>query len=80
MIPDKTLDWDYYSYVVEHPIEWTHPTKILYGAKDSLTSRKTLETFSEATKSEVTIFEAGKHFFYTPEQLSCYKEWLEASL
>ena len=78
--PDKTLDWAYYSYVVEHPIKWTASTKILYGAKDFLTSRKTLKTFSEATKSEVTIFEAGEHFFNTPEQLSVYQKWLEASL
>lgn len=78
--PIKTLEWDYYSYVVEHPIKWTIPTKILYGGKDSMTSRTTIEKFSETAQSTVTIFEAGEHFFYTPEQLSVYQEWLEASL
>ena len=76
----KTLEWDYYKYVVEHPINWTPPTKILYGGNDNLTSRATIETFSEAPKRSLTVFEEGEHFFHTSKQLQVYQEWLEKSL
>ncbi|MFR3685665.1 MAG: alpha/beta hydrolase [Enterococcus sp.] len=78
--PIKTLEWDYYKYVVEHPINWTPPTKILYGGNDNLTSRATIETFSEAPKRSLTVFEEGEHFFHTSKQLQVYQEWLEKSL
>ena len=32
--PFKTLYWDYYQYVVEHPVAWDKKTALLYGAKD----------------------------------------------
>ncbi|MGG5372769.1 alpha/beta hydrolase [Enterococcus sp. AZ196] len=78
--PVKTVEWDYYSYVVEHPIKWDIPTNILYGGKDNLTSRATIETFSEAAQSLLTVFEQGEHFFHTAEQLAFYQKWLEANL
>lgn len=33
----KTLDWDYYTYVKQHPInfDWTFPISILIGSKDT---------------------------------------------
>lgn len=77
--PIKTLEWDYYQYVVQHPIKWTVPTKILYGGKDNLSSRETIEKFAEGTNCSLTIFEEGEHFFHTPEQLNFYRKWLEKS-
>ena len=78
--PIKTLEWAYYAYVVEHPIKWQVPTKILYGGKDNLTSRATIEAFSGADNRSLTLFEAGEHFFHTPEQLKVYQEWLDRNL
>ena len=38
--PVDTLRWDYYQYIISHPItQWSIPTAILYGGKDNL-SRK----------------------------------------
>ena len=78
--PIKTLEWDYYKYVVEHPINWTAPTKILYGSKDNLTSRATIEKFSETPNSSLTVFNEGEHFFHTTKQLQVYQEWLKKSI
>jgi alpha-beta hydrolase superfamily lysophospholipase len=34
----ETLDWDYFCYVKEHPInKWDVPTAILFGSEDNLT-------------------------------------------
>ena len=78
--PIKTLEWEYYSYVVDHPITWTAPTAILYGGQDMLTERGTIETFAAAPQISLTIFEAGEHFFHTPDQLQVYQQWLEKKL
>ncbi|MDT2754475.1 alpha/beta fold hydrolase [Enterococcus pseudoavium] len=79
--PIKTLEWEYYSYVVDHPItSWTAPTAILYGGQDTLTERGTIETFAAAPQISLTIFEAGEHFFHTPDQLQVYQQWLEKKL
>lgn len=78
--PFKTLEWDYYTYVAAHPINWTIPTKILYSGKDNLTTRTTIERFSEAPQCSLTVFEAGEHFFHTQEQLDFYQEWLENNI
>ena len=75
--PIKTLEWDYYQYVVKHPIKWTIPTSILYGGKDNLTSRETIEKFAKESNFSLTIFEKGEHFFHTPDQLNYYRKWLE---
>ncbi|MDT2822690.1 alpha/beta hydrolase [Enterococcus devriesei] len=78
--PFNTLAWEYYCYVVEHPIQWTVSTKILYGGKDQLTSRKTIEKFARPSMIDLTIFETGEHFFHTPTQLSFYQQWLTSNL
>lgn len=75
--PIKTLEWNYYNYVVKHPINWTAPTKILYGGKDNLTSRTTIEKFLKTSNSSMTVFEDGEHFFHTLEQLEVYQDWLD---
>lgn len=78
--PINTLDWEYYSYVAEHPISWKVPTKILYGENDNLTLRETIENFSEAEEISLTVVEAGEHFFHTPEQLDIFQKWLKTNL
>lgn len=39
----ETLSWEYLCYVRSHPVDWRTPTKILYGSRDHLTSRETVD-------------------------------------
>lgn len=78
----KTLDWDYYSYVKQHPIDfnWKSSLAILYGAKDMLTSKEEIESFSDRQNVELTILENGEHYFHTDEQLYAFEMWLNKNL
>ncbi|MBP2100398.1 alpha/beta hydrolase [Enterococcus rivorum] len=78
--PIKTLYWDYYEYVLIHPLQWHSPTKILYGAKDELCEEDFINQFVEKTSSELTILEEGEHFFHSQEQLTFFEKWLERSI
>ena len=42
----ETLSWKYLCFVRENPIIWNIPTEILYGEKDNLTSRETVDKLS----------------------------------
>ena len=73
----QTLYWDYYQYVVKHPITtWNIETNILYGSQDNLQSEKIIKTFSNDFKSNLSILTNGEHYFHTNEQLDFYKMWL----
>lgn len=74
--PAKTLYWDYYQYVLAHPVEWNKPTALLYGAQDSLCEFATIQEFAERVHGDMTILEGGEHFFHTEEQLSFFRQWL----
>lgn len=77
----QTLYWDYYRYVLDHPIEnWNCATSILYGANDNLCERDTIDAFVNKIGCKLEVFEAGEHFFYTPEQLEFYSAWLERNM
>ncbi len=73
----QTLYWDYYRYVLDHPIErWNCPTSILYGANDNLCEREVIDAFAGKFGCEMEVMDSGEHFFHTPEQLECYSAWL----
>ncbi len=74
--PVKTLYWDYYEYVFEHPIEWKAPTALLYGRGDNLCEFDVVSTFVGRTHAEMTVFEEGEHYFHTEEQLAFFRRWL----
>jgi uncharacterized protein len=77
----ETLDWDYYTYVREHPLErWDIPTAILYGSADNLTERDVIDTFSRRFAGEVTVMQNGEHYFHTNEQLAVLGQWLETHI
>lgn len=78
----KTLDWDYYSYVKQHPIDfdWKSSLTILSGAKDMLTPKKHIKDFSDRQNAELTILENGEHYFHTSEQLHAFEMWLNGIL
>lgn len=69
------LSWEYLCYVREHPIEWTVPTAILYGACDNLTSQDTIGEFADASGASLTVMENGEHWFHTEEQMRFLDDW-----
>ena len=80
LTPMKTLYWDYYKYVVEHPVEWNKPTALLYGKKDDLCEFNYISSFSERTRAEITVFEEGEHYFHTDMQIAFLHQWLQKSI
>lgn len=76
-----TLYWDYYCYVKEHPIQtWNTNLSILYGKKDTIENKETVEDYCLQSHGDLTIMENGEHFFHTQEQLQYYKNWLKQNL
>lgn len=74
----QTLSWKYLCWVREHPIHnWTCPIRILYGSRDNMTSRQTIDGFVRQHDAELTVMEGGEHWFHTPEQLAILREWEE---
>lgn len=76
----QTLSWEYWLYVQEHPIKsWNVPTRILYGEKDSLIGKSTIETFCEKFQSELTVMKDGEHWFHTKPQIDVLTGWAQKS-
>jgi len=75
----ETLSWEYLSYVKNHPIKWNIPTSVLYGEKDTLTSKETIIKFAEQIGANLTIMENGEHWFHTDEQLNFLDNWIRNS-
>lgn len=73
----QTLSWKYLVYVREHPIQWNVPTEILYGEKDELISRQTVDRFVASHPcTELTMMQGGEHWFHTEPQLAFLNRWL----
>lgn len=75
----ETLSWEYLSYVRENPLRWEVPTRILYGEKDTLTSRETITAFAERTGAALEIMRGGEHWFHTEQQMRYLDAWIMAS-
>jgi len=73
----EDLSWHYLCYVREHPIQWSVPTRILYGEKDTMTSEATIRTFAEAHKAALTVMAHGEHWFHTDEQMRFLDRWIK---
>lgn len=76
----ETLSWEYLCYVRKHPIKWTIPTCILYGANDNLTSIETVSEFAEQTGASLTVMNDGEHWFHTAEQMEFLDNWIRKSV
>ena len=73
----EDLSWEYLSYVRRHPLEWSVPTKILYGAKDSLIVYEAVLSFSKEHHAQLTVFEDGEHWFHTEKQMRFLDDWIK---
>lgn len=76
----ETLSWDYLCYVREHPIAWTIPTHILYGAEDHLTCRRVMTEFADRIHASLTVMPGGEHWFHTGEQMAFLDAWVKSSV
>lgn len=73
----ETLSWDYWTYVLRHPITaWPSSTKILYAGRDHLVSRDIVEQFVRRFHCDLCVMETGEHWFHTEEQLDFLRQWL----
>ena len=77
----QTLYWDYFHYVVTHPItSWSSPTSILYGSLDFLCEEAVVRAFAKTFGCELKIMGNGEHYFHTAEQLAFFTQWLKDAL
>ena len=73
----KTLYWDYYSYVKEHPIiSWKTPTSILCGSEDNINETDVVSAFAKRFGCDLQVMQNAEHYFHTKEQLSHLRQWL----
>ena len=73
----ERLSWQYLSYVRDNPVNWTAPTSILYGSRDWLVPRDTVERFAAVTGASLTVMENGEHWFHTEEQMQFLDDWIK---
>ena len=77
----QPLSWDYLTYVRANPVNaWDKPTRILYGSRDNLTDRPTVDGFVSRFGGELEVMENGEHWFHTPEQLEVLNTWMKDTL
>lgn len=77
---EKTLSWDYYTFVKENPITWNKQTALLYGSKDELCEFDVVNAFARRVGADLTIMEGAEHFFHTEGQLAFLRQWLIARI
>ena len=74
----QTLSWRYLCWVRQHPVQaWTCPVRILYGSRDNMTPRRTVEEYARQQNVRLTVLEGGAHWFHTPEQFTALRNWEE---
>lgn len=76
----ERLSWEYLSWVRKHPVSWSVPTRILYGAKDHLQSMETVEAFAKQTGADVTVMQNGGHWFHTAEEMGFLDGWIRRGI
>lgn len=74
----QTLSWEYLQYAQSHSTkDWCVPTQILYGGKDELIDKNTVDSFIKGHNCKLTIMKNGKHWFHAQEQLDVLTGWLD---
>ncbi len=79
--PIDLLDWDYYQWIIAHPVEsWDVPTAILYAGRDDLQTRAALERFSAKFGAKLTVSETSEHPFMGFGDDEIVANWLNSNL
>ena len=77
----ETLSWAYLCWVREHPVKgWSCPVHILYGSRDDMIPRQTVEAYARRPQVHLTVAEGGEHWFHTAGQLAALRAWEEAAV
>ena len=75
--PVDTLRWDYYQYIISHPItQWNISTAILYGGKDNLQPEESVRAFAEKFGCSLTVSENSEHPFMAQSDALIVENWL----
>ena len=76
----QTLSWPYLCWVREHPPRrWPSSIYILYGSRDTMIPRRSVEEYARRHHAQLTVAEDGEHWFHTAEQLAILHNWEMAS-
>ncbi len=77
----EPLIWDYYKYVLAHPIlKWNTPTYILWGTKDTISEKCVVDDFVSRFNAEVTVIQDGEHYIQNPEHKTIKEKWLDSKI
>ena len=76
----QSMSWEYLCWVREHPIRrWNCPIRILWGPEDTVTSRRTLDSYIHYCGAWLTVVEGAEHWLHTPWELAVLRGWEERS-
>lgn len=76
-----TLRWDYYAYILAHPVEkWDVKTFLLYGALDALQPMESIRAFADRFHAELTVSPRSRHPFLENDDRDIAARWMRASL
>lgn len=79
--PIDLMSWDYYRYVLEHPVrQWNIPTSILFGAKDNLQSKSVMKDFAKRCGCTLRVSETSEHPFMAESDGPIVAQWLRDNL
>lgn len=79
--PIDTLRWDYYQYVLQHPVRrWIIPTSILYGGRDVFQNYAVVKDFTDRYGCRLTVSEQSEHPFMAPEDAEIVVRWLRENI
>lgn len=79
--PIDTLSWDYYRYIISHPVTaWPHDTRILYASLDDLQPESVIRTFAERFGARVTVSPESRHPFMEEADRPIVERWLRENL
>jgi len=79
--PIDLLRWDYYSYILAHPVtNWHTGTQILYGALDNLQERSCIDAFAERFHAKLTVSPGSQHPFMEPADFPIVAAWMRDAL
>ena len=71
------LSYDYYMYFSNYHDSWKAQTEVLWGTKDKMVSRKSVEDFVNLSPNRsLTIKEGAEHHFHTEDDIEFVKNWI----
>ena len=76
----EPLSWEYLTFVREHPLDFRGDIRILYGGRDEMIARDSVERFAREHGASLTVMEESVHWFHTYEQLDFLDKWVRENV